>query len=108
MAMIVGSVAGSSPSGWTGLAGEIKREMWSRLEQPGTVHEDFDDVSIGLATALITYFKANMDVIGVATAVNTTVAVASVSGVTTGPGVSGPGAGTGSGTGTQTGVGGVQ
>lgn len=99
MAMVVGSVAGSSPAGWTGLAGAIKKELWSRLEQPGTEHEDFDDVAVGLATAMIDYFKANMDVVGVAT----NVTVASVSAVTPGVGVSGPGAGTGA----QVGTGGV-
>lgn len=50
-----------------------------------------DDENLKLATALITYITANA-------VVNATVAVTSVSGVTTGAGVSGPGTGTASGT----------
>lgn len=44
-----------------------------------------------IATAIVTYVTANAQV-------STTLSVTSVSGVTTGPGVSGPGTGTGTGT----------
>jgi hypothetical protein len=52
-----------------------------------------------LAEEIISHIQTNAVV---STSVSTTVAVTSVSGVTTGPGVSGPGAGTGAGSGTGT------
>lgn len=53
-----------------------------------------------LADTIIDHLKNNADVTGIATSVSVT----SVSGVTTGPGVSGPGTGSGS----QTGTGNIQ
>lgn len=101
MAMIAGSA-----SAGTGLAGALKTAFLAKC----SIAIDGDllnETSDAIADAVVNYIKSNADVVGVATAVSTTVAVASVSGVTPGPGISGPGAGTGSGAGTQTGTGSI-
>jgi hypothetical protein len=69
------------------LADDAKtREIWTAV---------CDKLADRIAEKVIDHFIANALV-----NVSTTVAVASVAGVTPGPGVSGPGAGTGTGTGT--------
>jgi len=55
------------------------------------IEDNWKQISYAIANGLIEHFKTNAEVVGV----STTLAVASVSGVTTGPGVSGPGTGTG-------------
>ena len=52
---------------------------------------DFDEMWDAIGDAIVTYIQSNA-------VVSTSVAVTSVSGVTTGVGASGPGTGTGSGT----------
>ena len=55
------------------------------------IKKNFAIQATRLATAIVSYITANAQV-------STTLSVASVSGVTTGPGSSGPGSGTGTGT----------
>ena len=78
------------PMTTAGLKAAILSEMTSKLgsAEDGTKRDSFADA---IASAVVNYIKTNA-------AVTSTVAVTSVSGVTTGPGVSGPGAGTATGT----------
>ena len=107
MALLAGSVS-LTPDGTatkSGLAGAIYDQFVDNYhtDNAGTgtpmpsgsesyaIKKGYMVLANNLATAIVTYVTANAQV-------STTLSVTSVSGVTTGPGVSGPGTGTGTGT----------
>jgi len=97
-----GGVVAAGGAG-TGLAKEMYDDYIDKLGSLGTppgsvvAEQQIADLCNSFAQTIVAHFIANAVV---ATTTASTVAVASVSGVTTGPGVSGPGAGTATGTGT--------
>lgn len=78
----------------------LGQEIWDALDAAGYPMDPTAlDVWKAVANAIVDHVTANAQV---DTNTSSNVVVTSVSGVTTGPGVSGPGAGTATGTGTGT------
>ena len=75
MALSVGSVTGSDPAGWTGMAGEIKKELWSKLD-PGDPAkapnpDDLSDICLSIATGVINHIISNMEIKGIKATLDT-------------------------------------